>query len=274
MKILEIPTTSVGTSSRTPYKHWLLNSMLGKVVGALSTGKTTCSPHLTVVDMCAGDGVGYGEKEQSSPSIIAKHINWPRKGGRHIESRKAHLFEIQTNTYDTLKSNFGSTPGFTIQNRDSKGWTLNEIDLKPRESVLVYADPNAITTLPVTPELIASFTSTTLFLMTLGYNVGGAKRLPREEREQWMKTAINIIDSTYEHHDILLVWLVQDKSQWAYLSAVPKVWSADTLVDSIIAGKKRWVSGVDGLSLKRHGRPALVSRFSELILTKSELETK
>jgi hypothetical protein len=85
--------TTVGTSSRTPFKHWLLNHMLGRIVGALSSGRTPCNPVLTVVDMCAGDGLSYGESAQSSPAIIAKHITSTFPGFLKMKSRTAHLFE-------------------------------------------------------------------------------------------------------------------------------------------------------------------------------------
>jgi hypothetical protein len=48
---------AVGKSSRTPYKHWLYKSMLGKMIGAASTGKSPCNGTIKVLDMCAGDGV-------------------------------------------------------------------------------------------------------------------------------------------------------------------------------------------------------------------------
>lgn len=264
--------TTVGTSSRTPFKHWLLNFMLGKIIGSLSTGKTPCNPSIHIVDMCAGDGLGYGDREWSSPGIIAKHVHSSFHGSNRIKLRTAHLFELEEQTFARLRARFGTLPQLTLENCDSKGWTLTKINAKPNDCVFIYADPNAITTLPVTEELVASFTPTTLFLMTLGCNVGGCKRLPRQDREQWMKTSISVLDGSHWNHDILLIWLERDSSQWAYLSAVPRVWAADTLADSIKAGRKLWPSGVNGLSLRINGRKAIVEKFKDLFLTKTEID--
>jgi hypothetical protein len=265
--------TTVGTSSRTPFKHWLLNHMLGRIVGALSSGRTPCNPSLTVIDMCAGDGLSYGESAQSSPAIIAKHISSTFPGFLNIKSRTAHLFEREEATFGRLRSRFGGKQEMTLNMEDSKGWTLKSIKTKPRDCIFVYADPNSITTLPVTNELIDSFTPETLFLMTLGCNVGGCKRLPREDREQWMRTAISVTDKAHNRHDIILVWLVRDASQWAYLAAVPSVWAADTLASSVKAGNKLWApNGVDALSLRIHGRQAINDKFKELFLTANEIK--
>jgi hypothetical protein len=264
--------TTVGTSSRTPFKHWLLNHMLGRIIGAISTGRTPCNPAITIVDMCAGDGLGYGQSEQSSPAIIAKHIKSTFAGSHRIKSRTAHLFEREETTFRRLSSRFIGTDNMSLANMDSKGWTIRQIQHRPKDCVFIYADPNAITTLPVTSELIDSFTPETLFLMTLGCNVGGCKRLPREDREQWMKTAMNVTQRVNRRHDILLIWLVRDASQWAYLASIPKVWAAETLASSIKAGNKIWPAGVDGLSLKIHGRKAIEAKFKELFLTQSEIQ--
>jgi hypothetical protein len=157
---------------------------------------------------------------------------------------------------------------------DSKGWTVRKIPARPGDCIFVYADPNSVATLPVTPELIDSFTSETLFLMTLGCNVGGCKRLPREDREQWMKTAFQVIERTHRRHDIILVWLNRDAAQWAYLAAVPRVWAEGTLSAAVKSGNKLWPqNGVSGLSLKTHGRDAITDKFKELFLTQEEIKT-
>jgi hypothetical protein len=88
-----------------------------------------------------------------------------------------------------------------------------------------------------------------------------------------MRTAISVTDKAHNRHDIILVWLVRDASQWAYLAAVPSVWAADTLASSVKAGNKLWApNGVDALSLRIHGRQAINDKFKELFLTANEIK--
>ena len=49
-------STDVGRSSRTPVKHFLLNALVGKIVGVLGTGKAPCKANpFYAVDLCGGD---------------------------------------------------------------------------------------------------------------------------------------------------------------------------------------------------------------------------
>jgi hypothetical protein len=259
--------TTVGASSRTPFKHWLLDASLGKIIGALSTGRTPCSTLIHIVDMCAGDGFGHDGKYDSSPGIIRKHLE--SKKCTNVQKR-AHLYEIQTETFQRLSSRFGGIPKMELNMRDSTGWTLSEIETQPRDCVFIYADPNSVATLPVTPELVRSLTPETLFLMTLGCNASGCKRRPREEREGWYCTANMVADSIHRRHDMLLIWLTKDDHQWAYLMSTPQVWAEGQLAGAIKKGNSLWPKGVEGLSLKIHGRKAINSKFKDLFFTKEE----
>jgi len=261
--------TSVGTSSRTPYKHWLFNYMLGKVIGAISTGRTPCAPRITILDLCAGDG---DNGQQSSPGIIHKHIHSRFHGSHRMEKRVAHLWEREESTFNRLSLRYKSEAWMSLKMEDSKGFVIGDISPTASECVFVYADPNSITTLPVTPELVDSFTPETLFLMTLGCNVGGCKRLPREDREAWRKTANMVADRMHYRHDLMLLWLLKDASQWAYLASFPQAWSGVTLQTFINKGNAMWPNGVGGISLRQHGREALREKFDDLFLTVSELE--
>jgi hypothetical protein len=263
--------TTVGASSRTPFKHWLLDASLGKIIGALSTGKTPCNMRIHIVDMCAGDGFGHDGKYDSSPGIIRKHLESSHPASVKVKHKSAHLYEIQAETFERLSSRFGEVPSMNLNLRDSKGWTIGEIKPNPRDCIYIYADPNSVATLPITPEFVNSLTPETLFLMTLGCNASGCKAwYDRGDREEWFKTACMVADSIHRRHDLLLIWLTKDSHQWAYLMSVPLVWSAGMLKDAIRKGNDLWPKGVEGLSLKCHGRKAMNRKFEDLFFTKEE----
>ena len=67
---------SVGKSHRTPFKHWVLNRILGNIAGVVGRRSVKFIwGNFTVVDLCAGDGEG-GHDGRSSPEIIAHHCDW------------------------------------------------------------------------------------------------------------------------------------------------------------------------------------------------------
>ena len=219
--------------------------------------------------MCAGDGLGHDGKYESSPGIIRKHLESKNHASRRVH-KISHLYEIQTDTFYRLKSRYGGNPNMSLNQMDSKGWTINQIPTAFRDCIYVYADPNSVATLPITREFIHSLTPETLFLMTLGCNASGCKRLPREEREGWHATANMVADAIHRRHDMLLIWLSKDDHQWAYLMSTPQVWAADQLAGAIKKGNTLWHKGVDGLSLKIHGRKAINQKFKDLFFTKDE----
>ena len=262
--------TSVGASSRTPFKHWLLDQMLGKIIGAVSTSKTPCNKCIHIVDLCAGDGFGHDGKYDSSPAIIRKHLESTHPVSLKIKDKYAHLYEIQSETFARLSSRYGDVDSMNLFMNDSTGWTIKDIPTTQRDCIVIYADPNSVATLPVTPELIHSLTNETLFLMTLGCNASGCKRRPREERNGWYDTAKMVADSIIPRHDLLLIWLTKDEHQWAYLMSTPKVWAIDQLRSAIKKGNTIWPKGVEGISMRTHGRSSLDEKLKELFFTKEE----
>ena len=265
---------AVGKSSRTPYKHWLYKSMLGKMIGAASTGKSPCNGTIKVLDMCAGDGVETnGDPLSSSPAIACHHMNSVFHNSHRV-TRSAHLYEKEYLTFEKLTLRFGGKDNMTLVNGDSRGVTTKTIGAKPGDGVFIYADPNSITTLPVTDELVDSFTDTTLFLMTLGCNVGGAKRLGIDDRRGWMDVVNMTLDSMKPWHDIHLLSLNRDDSQWAYLAAWPRVWSDDFLDASIRKGNQLWQpNGVSAFSIRKQERQ-FRSKLEELFYTQKELSER
>jgi len=245
--------------------------MLGKMIGAAATGKTPCGETIRVLDMCAGDGAATGlDLYSSSPAIADRHTTSVFFGSDTLK-RTAYLFERETTTYARLLLRYGNRPNIQIFNYDSKGITLADIGTKPSDGVFVYADPNSVSTLPVTPELIRSFTPTTLFLMTLGCNVGGVKRMPIEDRKGWLHVVNLTINARNRYHDIMVMSLNRDESQWAYLAAFPLKWAEEFQADSVRAGSKHWPNGVSAFSITRQPK-AFQEKIQELFLTAKERE--
>jgi hypothetical protein len=265
----------VGTSSRTPYKHWLYNSHLGKLVATTATGKTPCKRSVVVFDLCAGDGQDIiaskdpREWRKSSPTITRNHMTSPLPCG-YLERREAFLYERERATFDRLKSRFGDAPQLNLFNMDSREASLRDHIAHDRECVFVYADPNHAASIPLTPEIISEFTPYTLCMMTLGCNVGGLKRVPLDERELWFEKVEAILARLHRGHDAHLIWLKEDASQWAYLITLPLKWSEDKLREAVAASTRWWPPGVGALSY-RNSRELIDEQLNKLFLTKEEM---
>lgn len=247
--------------------------MLGKVIGAASSGKAMCNGTILVLDMCAGDGVeSEGERLSTSPAIAYHHMTsvFPNS---HKLNRTCYLYERELLTFEKLESKFGQKREMILNNADSKGVTLRDIEAKPDDCVFVYADPNSISTLPITEDLVDSFTDTTLFLMTLGCNVGGVKRLPIDERHRWNDVVTMLLARMKPWHDIHILALNKDDSQWAYLAAWPRKWSDDFITNSIKKGNQLWPNGVSVFSA-RNQRLQFDDKIEELFYTQKERSQK
>lgn len=245
--------------------------MLGKMVGAAATGKTPCGDTIRVLDMCAGDGAETGrDPYSSSPAIVDRHMTSIFPGSNRLR-RIAYLYERETTTHARLLLRYGGRPHMQIRHNDSRGMTLADIGEKSSDGIFVYADPNSVSTLPVTPELIQSFTPTTLFLMTLGCNVGGIKRLPIDDRKKWLEVINLSVCARNRYHDIMIMSLNRDESQWAYLAAFPIKWAENFQADSVKAGGRYWPNGVSAFSITRQP-VAFRQKIQELFYTGKERE--
>lgn len=226
-------TTAVGRSdSRTPLKHWILNQQLGKLVGSLSTGLTPARPPFAVFDLCAGDGETQGGA--SSPSIIVKH-------GHHAYDRGvpyyAFLVERAPATFEQLKANLSPLPAWVR----AECMDAREIRVKNvgnNQAVFIHADPNSIADWPISRGLLDSLTPTTTVLATMGCNVGGLKRLPAASRADWYEYVEMITGNLPSFHDVLLITLEGDASQWAYMLRLPTKWRDDTAADLFRRGRR------------------------------------
>jgi hypothetical protein len=260
-------TKSVGTSSRTPFKHKLLDTLIGKIIGAQCSGRTPCNNNFLAVDLCAGDGADTMGEGSSSPAIIRKHLMDHR--GVKL-NRSAILYEKDTATFKRLSDRHADCSKMTLINEDSRLMPLSTVHDRGNDSVFIYADPNNIDQLPITPDLMKGLTPYTLFLITLGCNVGGLKRVDLEHRSKWFWIAAMIRKSLSPFHDLGLITLNNDSSQWAYLVVIPQKWSGSYLQSVEKIGNKMWTGGVSTTSMMRDGDSSLIKQFGSLFLTLQE----
>ena len=257
--------TNVGTSSRTPFKHWVLNSELGRICGVLSTGKVharACPFH--VIDLCAGDGHASSDSEQSSPEIITRHCRWLEKRGLRS---KATLIERGAITFAELMRNTQPETWLERLNMDAREYRLNRTS--KHQAMFIHADPNSIADWPITQQLLESLSETTTMLATLGCNVGGLKRLKREDRLPWFNHVQSCIEAMPKYHDALLIELANDKSQWAYLLRLPARWTAETAVKLRTVGRKYTTFDLN-LASVRINPTEFMAMENKLFLTKEE----
>ena len=162
----------------------------------------------------------------------------------------------------------------TIHHDDSRNMPLSTVHSRGKDGILIYADPNNIDQLPITPELMSGLSSTTLMLITLGCNVGGLKRIPYESRVKWIQMAEMVRRSIGPWHDLGLITLNKDASQWAYMVVIPHKWSAEYLALAAKAGDKLWPAGVSTYSMRASGSVAFMHRVVELFQTTEENKTQ
>lgn len=221
------------------------------------------------MDMCAGDGADINGERTSSPSIIRHHLSTPMSG-RQTVYRRGIFFEKDQATCKRLSERHGDCPLMTIYHDDARNMPLSTVHGRGNDGILIYADPNNIDQLPITAELMSGLSSTTLMLITLGCNVGGLKRIPFENRLKWIQMAEMVRQSIGSWHDLGLITLNKDASQWAYMVIIPRKWSAEYLDSAIKAGGKLWPAGVSTYSLRAIGDQAFMLRVIELFQTKEE----
>lgn len=261
--------TSVGRSkSRTPIKHQAFNSLLGMIVGAASTGKTATNGVVVVVDLFAGDGQPSEESTTSSPAIIAKHLQFEKL---HPLSR-AYLFELQETTFNVLHSRYGDNEKLTLINADSSIFDTRDTwyGIDARDAVVIHADPNCIAHLNI-DLLLNNFPVFGTFMITMGCNVGGLKRKPEKEREEWYRIKA-LAESMRNHHDCIMVILDKDASQWCYMIILPKAWS-DRYVRTL-SNNKLAKGKITIYQYSRTDDATWGAVFDRQFLTKDELEAK
>jgi hypothetical protein len=250
---------SVGRSDhRTPAKHGVLDLMLGREAGVVRYASAAVRiplKRLMWFDLTAGDGAVDGIGTTASPLLFAKHSLY-RPGCTIM----VQATELQPNTYATLLSNLARhLPHITnnrnkhcryqrtaeniwvADDRNSVFMVLNADGLETRfaeyecglgDWLFINNDPNHIKdwALSGTALAIVVDRGARVSMMTcMGCNVGGIKRLPREERDIWVNKVrdMNKIVAKLYNIDNLLVEIQNDAAQWAYLLTRPYKWTVD-----------------------------------------------
>lgn len=262
----------VGISDRTPYKHELINSLLGfEVWGINRAALVSDTPGGFWVDLTAGDGVAApndNKRRQAwhhrcSPGLLAHHARW----GQNRKPIRIVLHEMSPRTYATLLENLSQElpalgyskysdsawllvdRGVTIEVRNQDGREFDPAEVPPGWAVHVLNDPNKMTNWAMHPYLMQTVRGRTVWCLgvsTMGCNVSGLKAwTSSEDRNEWYQYVGQQIQSLPNHHDLLLAKIENDASQWAYLVISP-VKHRDRVEDAAV---KAFSSG--GYSLQR-----------------------
>ena len=77
-------------------------------------------------------------------------------------------------------------------------------------------------------------------LARLGCNAGGSKRLPEDSRDEWYAWIEDLMRPLHDRHDLALITLNKDKSQFAFVLDEPVKWR-----DSIDVEIRRAAKGFD-----------------------------
>ena len=277
--------TAVGVSEgRTPFKHDLMNRILGQTIGACAHGSRSirCARRWHVDDLCAGNGVNSDKSGTCSPQIIRHHLHF-RTGGAHLRSTggmaTATLWERDAEAFSSLRERYGDDPNITLRNEDSSAFEWGISDNAVR---VVMADPNNIDQMPMRRAFydghMPVFGS---LLVTMGCNASGLKRLRRERREEWLAVA-DIGAVKRRNHEAILITLKGDASQWAYLVVFPHKWALQlcdmarlaAIGNDTARSPGYWHQGIDIVRHDVDGARAWRAAFERLMLTRQELRER
>jgi hypothetical protein len=246
---------AVGSSAEhTPIKHALLKICSGMVAGAAS--KIPWLDEFMAIDCCAGSAAASIHSGKSSPEILCEDLNW---ASLHGLKATGYFIEKHPHTVGLLRKNmaffekygdlFPSAiqPVKTIIHGDYRSADVaRQIKpIGPRTAGILHIDPNTVHGVELSEEfrkvLMPGYITT---LVTLGCNAGGLKMLPYSERVKWFDRLKYLLKIMRPHHDACLIQLQRDKSQWAYLLTVPKVWRdrIECLIPKL--ANEYWVRGL------------------------------
>ena len=229
----------VGRTWRTPAKHDLMRSLIGKEVGVCKMKREV--RRSVWYDLTAGDAAdveGHEWINACSPGILANHA---RNLGKPVS---VLLYEIKPATFDRLIANLEEhLPALGYRQLSDVVWlhgehvqlfannvsggeaSLNVV--QPGDAVFALNDPNAITEWAMRDTFAAEVSRLTWMfrsLSTLGCNPAGLKRLPQDERLGWFDLLAHHEQAAPRHRDLLLAAIERDDAQWAYLMGEPVKW--------------------------------------------------
>jgi len=244
---------------RTPAKHRLLDTQLGHELGAAPYiqkkfgGKSYYRfDGMLIVDLTAGDADPSHDPtnelhRSSSPLLFARHAV------THGHSVRIRLYERDHQIFDRLINNLehylpqlrdkqgslgydrigsrkwaSARTGSTVRAICGDGSEEDFSDLRLHEWLFVNNDPNTMQgwCLDMPAFAYALQTRPGTFMSTMGCNPGGLKRLSSSERDRWWDyvwAAKRFVDQ-HSSLTLILVPLLNDPSQWAYLQIVPRRW--------------------------------------------------
>lgn len=271
----------VGSSSRTPSKHALLNKVVGREAGVVH--RVYPARRYLLFDLTAGDGEGDGAtgrwERDCSPGILAHHAAW--LGTRGV-SAHVLLTERASSTFTALVDRLlVELPSRGWVQFDDAAWENGMATLEARQvdsrdiavsfeqSDIVFAnnDPNTISDWAFPECLAVGAPKMITTLSTLGCNVGGLKRLSDAERLLWYGHVQQIEQTTSRWHDVVLANIDHDPAQWAYCLSTPSEWRA-AIEEDIAKAFKNYSMNV---SWRSHGQ-SWRQMQDELFLTRKERE--
>lgn len=230
---------SVGRSWRTPAKHHLMCSLIGKEVGVV--GMKPDMQRSVWYDLTAGDGIVADDlpwERNCSPGILAHHARNLRK------PVLIRLHEIKPATYDRLLTSLAENlprlgyerigqdlwrfgTGVRLEAINGSGAKADVDCVRHGDAVFALNDPNAITDWAMRPEFANEIDERTPWfrsLSTMGCNPGGLKRLDIAERRAWFDLLADQERAQPRYRDLLLMAIARDDAQWAYLMGEPTKW--------------------------------------------------
>jgi hypothetical protein len=244
------PAPTVGFSERTSGKHSFLDALVGKVCGV--TWALYRERPLVMHELTAGDGAARGGAwdRTCSPGIFTRHLEWCAE---HGVTATAYLSEMAPETWERLRDNLK-------ENLVNRGWEIQQgwlpdtrlvayrtgasvcaIDAALRhtparnwavhagEIGFVFHDPNHVAQSDFPAEFLPASRELLMCVLTMAFNAGGIKRLPLDTRRGWSKRIDAVRARVQRHQDLMLVRLVNDASQWAYLAVAPRQWRRDVM---------------------------------------------
>lgn len=264
----------VGRTWRTPAKHDLMRSLIGKEVGVCSVKNTV--QRCIWYDLTAGDAAlveGHEWINACSPGILANHA---RNLGKPVA---VHLYEIKSATFDRLLGNLAEQlpelgyrklsdliwlHGEHVQifAHNQSGSEANLSMVQTGDAVFALNDPNAITEWAMRDTFAAEVSRRTWMfrsLSTLGCNPAGLKRLPLEERQGWFDLLRHHEQASPNYRDLLLAAIERDDAQWAYLMGEPVKWRGQ-------------MEAVARSAFKRHGASMVTAWWREQPVAYDELK--
>ena len=225
-----------GRSARTPFKHSMLNAVVGAFVGALLTEhpymRKLRKEGVTLIDMCAGDAIRLAEDNPSSPEILIKHAVTVQTSKYGIDI-KVVLIEKDEEQFKKLKINatrlaeeYGlRSENLKMLNKDASDFVPTKKQTRSKRNRFLHIDPNTAAGVP-TPETWDGWLKNgkSFVLMTLACNPGGLKRLPLKDREKWYGYVETVQNNLPDWFDMFAIPTTNDSHQFFWLLTIPNAW--------------------------------------------------